>query len=124
MAPITFTVLTITNKKFEITIDDTATVHDLAVEISKKADIPLENIQLKMRGARNTLDKVQDKLLKDVEYLRERRVNSRNSDILLLISSGPPKFKVKEQIENIPCGGKRKKTRKSKTSRKQTRRRR
>jgi hypothetical protein len=123
MAPIDFTVMTITGKKIIIRIDDSATVLDLAEEIAKRTDIPLRRIYLKMRGALGPMDKVQDKVLKDVDYIRNKKANS-SSDILLMILSekSPPLFRSKDS-NTMVCGGRRRKTRRSKKSRKQTRRR-
>jgi predicted transcriptional regulator len=124
MAPIEFKLLTLTGKKFIIQIDDSATVLDLAEEIAKRTDIPLRRIYLKMRGAREPMDKVQDKVLKDVDYIRNKKANN-SSDILLMIISekSPPLFRSKDSNIMV-CGGKRRKTRRSKKSRKTTRRRR
>ena len=118
MAPKTFRVVPLTGPSKSIEIDDSATVYDLAVAISKAFGVILENIDIRTRNGRQFLSKVQEEQIKNVEELQ------RNEEILIVV-----KPQTKTFLPNIPCGGRRrgratKKTRRSKKSRRQTRRRR
>jgi hypothetical protein len=125
MAPIVFRAITLRGRRFQITMDNEATVYELAEQIAKEAEVPIQKVFLRMRGNGKALHEVQNRQIKDVEFLQNKGTNSNYDILVIMLEPGVlPKFPPKINRNNIPCGGKRRKSRRSKKSRKQTRRRR
>ena len=84
MAPITFSVISFSNKRYSITVDDSDDVFTLLDAIAKEVGIPRKDIEVTARGVGRPLSQYKNYNIKNLDYLRG------NKDLLVMVRRRNP----------------------------------